>query len=111
MIGRTWRCQVDPARMKEYEMFETQESLPTFLRQSGLVAVLFGRTQKECTAFSIWDDMQSIEALAKSETFIATVKKLESSGMLIGNQTVETMEITGGYLPAAMTERPRETLM
>ena len=106
MIGRLWRCQVNSTKMKEYEMFETNETLPMLLRQPGFVAVLFGRTQKDCTAITLWNDMRDIEALAKSETFIATAKKLESSGMLRGDQNVEIVQIVGGYLPAANTERP-----
>ena len=92
-------------------MFETHEVLPMFLRQAGFVAVLFGRTQDDCVVFSIWSDRQAVEGLAKSETFLATTKKLESSGMLKGDQTAEIIEIIGGYLPAAVTATPRENLM
>ena len=108
MIARIWRRRVESTGMKDYELFETHDMLPTFLKQPGIVAVVFGRANGYCTSISVWNDMPAVEALATSETFKAMNRKLEETTMSIGEESTEIMEIVGGYLPAAYTGIPRE---
>lgn len=98
MIIRIWRTQVDPSRMAEYEHFEQTYSLPMFHQQNGCLGVLFLCTEKDCAALSLWENEQAIEQLATSPTYQATVRQLQSTGLLRGEQSVEVFEIQGGDL-------------
>jgi heme-degrading monooxygenase HmoA len=84
--------------MAEYEFFERECSLPMFRKQSGFLGVLFLRTAGECAALTIWGGLESAQALSTSESYRHTVRELEATGLLKGEQSVEVFEVKGGFL-------------
>ncbi|HEX2622904.1 MAG TPA: hypothetical protein VHL11_22245 [Phototrophicaceae bacterium] len=93
MLARIWRTEVDPARLSDYERFAREKSLPMFRRQAGLVDVFFLKQETNCAVITIWEDEESIEALARSATYRQTVREIEAAGFLRGAQSVEVYEI------------------
>ncbi len=98
MILRIWRTEVDPARMEEYEEFEREISTPMFQQQPGVLGVLFLRSENDCVALSLWKDMDAVEALATSPTYLETVDRLLSTGLLRDKQTLEVLRVEGGLI-------------
>ena len=96
MIVRIWRTQLDNSRMNEFERFERERSLPMFRQQEGFLGVIFLRSQGECAALSLWEDLESVEKLSKS--YRETVQLLESTNLLQGSQSIEVFEERGGIV-------------
>jgi heme-degrading monooxygenase HmoA len=108
MIVRIWRSELDSSRSSDYERFEANESLHVFVRQPGFIAVLFARAgANNVVTMSFWDDQESANLLLSSPIYQELMKKLEVSGMLIGAQSYEVLEVNGGYLPAAVEFKSR----
>lgn len=107
MIVRISRAKVDPSRMIEYERHENQ-SLFLLLKQKGFTSVLFARGGDECATIALWDDTQAVEVFVNSAPYVETQKKLRESGMLMGDESVELLEVKGGYVrpTEAMFEAP-----
>jgi hypothetical protein len=51
---------------------------------------------------SFWNDRESADGLLSSPSYQELMKKLEASGMVVGAQSYEVLEMNGGYLPAAV---------
>ena len=98
MIVRIWRTRVDPEREEEYERFTQEHSLPMFHQQRGLLGVLLLHGPEEWAALTMWESMAAVEALESSPTYAKTVHRLEGSGLLTGEQSVEVFEVHGGFL-------------
>lgn len=102
MIIRIWRTAVDPGRRDEYREFEEQHSLPMFRRQAGFLGVLFLRSKQGAAALTFWAGDEDVERLAQSPTYLATVERLERTGLLSGDQTVELFEVAGAHIDHAL---------
>ncbi len=98
MIVRMWRTAIDPNRRDEYADFEQEHSLPMFRQQAGFLGVLFLRTDEGAAALSFWESRQHVEHLSVSASYRATVERLESTGLLRGEQTLEVFEAEGVHL-------------
>jgi heme-degrading monooxygenase HmoA len=99
MIVRIWRTRVDSSRMSEYASFEQERSLPMFRKQSGCLGVLFLRTgAEECAALTMWSGLEAVQALSTSTSYRRTVRELEATGLLKGEQSVEVFEVKGGLI-------------
>lgn len=105
MIARLWKTQVDVTRLAEYEQFAQEQSLPMFRQQQGFLGVFFSREHQHCLVLSLWRDHTAVEALATSTTYQATVRQLQATGLLLGHQSVELFEVSGGaLLPAVLSQ-------
>lgn len=98
MIIRIWRTEIDNARSAEYEYFAQVQSLDMFRRQVGFLGVLFLGNQKDRAVLTIWRDLMSVEALTHSSTYQDTAAKLNATGLLIGQTSVEVHEVQSGFL-------------
>ncbi len=98
MIVRIWRTQVDPTREEEYERFTQEHSLPMFHQQKGLLGVLLLHGPEDRAALTMWESVAAVEALESSSTYAETVHRLEGSGLLMGEHSVEVFEVHGGFL-------------
>lgn len=105
MILRVWRAQIVPARIEEYRRFERERCLSMLRRQPGFLGALFVRQAEDRAAsLTIWEDTGAVEALASSPSYRRTVRELEESGLLAGEQW-EVFEVEGGDLrPVALLE-------
>jgi heme-degrading monooxygenase HmoA len=102
VIVRIWRTAVDTGREDEYREFEEQQSLPMFRRQAGFLGVLFLRSNQGAAALTLWAGNEEVERLAQSPTYLATVERLERTGLLGGDQTVEVFEVAGAHIDHAV---------
>lgn len=102
MIARIWRTQVNEARMAEYERYANDHSLPMFRQQTGFLGVLFLRTPHDCAALSFWEDAAAVAALGDSASYQETARRLQATGVLRGEQSVEVFEVRGGAMERAL---------
>jgi heme-degrading monooxygenase HmoA len=104
VILRIWRAKIAPARSEEYRRFERERCLPMLRRQPGFLGVLFVRQAEDRAAsLTIWEDTGAVEALASSPSYRRTVRELEESGLLAGEQSEEVFEVEGGnFRPEAL---------
>ena len=98
MLLRIWHVKIDPARVDELENFAQTYSLPMFQQQAGCLGVLFTWQGNDCATISLWQTMDAIEKLKTSPTYAETVRQLEATGMLGGEQSVELFQCFGGFL-------------
>lgn len=94
-VVRLWRTAIDPSRAEEYDDFARTKSLPMFRAQPGFKAVVFSSHNAQRMVITLWKDWESVDALRASTTYQATVKELETSGFLSGEQVVEAFAIDG----------------
>jgi heme-degrading monooxygenase HmoA len=104
MIARIWRTRVVSARLAEYEQFAQEQSLPMFRQQRGFLSVLFLRGRQDCLVLSLWADRSAVDALATSTSYQATVRKLQDTGLLLGQPQVEVLDVSGGVLLPGMQQ-------
>jgi heme-degrading monooxygenase HmoA len=104
VILRVWRTRIDEARSREYRVFAQERSLPMFRQQAGFVGVLFAQHGAERAVISLWRDFESVEALASSESYQATVGEIVGTGFLQGESSVEVFELEGAFLGGALFE-------
>lgn len=88
--------------MAEYERYANEHSLPMFRRQTGFLGVLFLRTPHDCSALSFWEDAAAIAALGTSASYQETSHRLQATGMLLGEQSVEVFAVRGGAVEQAL---------
>jgi len=71
-----------------------------FRQQPGCRGVLLLRLSEGAgaAACSFWDNHETIDRLATSPTYQATVSRLVATGLLTGTQSVEVFTIAGGAL-------------
>jgi hypothetical protein len=100
MIVRIWRTRVDVGRVREYERFAIDRSLPMFRQQPGFLGVLFARTGGDCLVLTVWHGPGAIEALEASPSYLETVARITDAGFLVGDPSVEILEVHGGDLSA-----------
>lgn len=98
MPVRTWRVKIHPERINELENFAHTYSLPMFQKQVGCLGVLFTRKGSDCATISVWENAEAIERLKSSSTYRETVRQIEATGMLEGEQSVEVLQSFGGFL-------------
>ena len=99
MILRVWRAEIVPERVEEYRRFEQERCLPTLHRQPGFLGVLFLRAAEgRVASVTIWEDRGAMEALESSPSYRETMRDLTRSGLLAGEQSVETLDVAGGDL-------------
>jgi heme-degrading monooxygenase HmoA len=99
MILRIWRAKIDPARLEAYRRFERERCLPMLHKQPGLLGVLFLReAEDQAASLTIWEDRGTVEALESSPSYRRTVRKLAESALLVGDQSVQVLEVEGGDL-------------
>jgi heme-degrading monooxygenase HmoA len=99
VILHMWRAKIVPERIGEYRRFEQERCLPMLRKQPGFLGVLFLQ-EAGCGAISItiWEDRGTVEALESSPSYRKTTHELAKSGVLGGEQSVELLEVEGGYL-------------
>lgn len=93
MIGRIWTTRVDEVRALEYEAFGREISLPMFRRQPGFLGVAMMRRGEDCVVLTLWQDAESVAALARSDSYARTVSEILAADFLQGEQTLETYDI------------------
>lgn len=99
MILRIWRAEIVRERVEEYRRFEQERCLPMLRKQPGFLAVLFLRSAGDRAAWvTIWEDRGAVEALESSPSCRETMRDLTRSGLLVGGQSVETLDVAGGDL-------------
>jgi heme-degrading monooxygenase HmoA len=101
MLARIWRTKLDISRIGDYERFATQRSLPMFKDQPGFLGVLFARQEADCVVITFWDQPDSIEALESSPVYLATVAEINQTGVLVGEASVEVLDIHAGDISLA----------
>ena len=109
MILRIWRTELNPARLDEYARFEQERSLPMFREQRGLLGVLFLREGPDrAAALTIWEDRAAVEALGDSPSYQQTAAALMSSGLLVGEPSVDVFDVAGGELRTKLLAAVRQ---
>ncbi len=98
MIVRLWTTRVEKDRIAEYEENERSRSLPMFRKQPGCLGVMFLRSSENCFALSFWEDLESVEALKTSTSYIEASAFYANSGMLVGEPSLQVFEAAGGFL-------------
>ena len=98
ILVRIWRAKIHPERISALENFAHAYSLPMFQAQVGCLGVLFTRNGSRCVTISIWENAAAIERLQSSRTYQEIVRQLEATGILEGEQSVESFQAFGGFL-------------
>lgn len=98
MIVRLWTTRVAKDRISEYEENERSRSAPMFRKQPGCLGVMFLRSNENCFALSFWKDRESVEKLKTSTSYLEASAFYASSGMLVGDPSLEVFEVSGGFL-------------
>ncbi len=99
MILRIWRARLDPARMEEYRRFKAERCLPMLHRQPGFLGVFFLReAEHRAASITIWEDRGTVDALESSPSYRQEARELAESGLLMGEPSVEILEVEGGDL-------------
>ena len=104
MIVRLWRTLVERSRRNDYEHNERNRSTPMFLEQPGCLGVLFLRSGDHCFALTFWQDWDAVNRLKASPSYLQTVAFYGSSGMLVGEPSLEVFEVQGGFLNDALLD-------
>jgi heme-degrading monooxygenase HmoA len=101
MLARIWRTTLDLNRIGDYERFAIERSLPMFKDQPGFQGVLFARQTADCAVITFWDRPAAIEALESSPSYLATVDEINQTGVLVGDASVEILDIHAGEISLA----------
>jgi heme-degrading monooxygenase HmoA len=104
MIVRLWATGVDKSRIREYEENERNRSTPMFQKQPGCLGVLFLRSGESCFALTFWKDMEAVEHLKTSKSYLEASAFYSDSGMLIGEPSLQVFEVKGGFLESGIAE-------
>ena len=92
-IGRIWRTRIDPQRGDEYRAFAESTSLPMFQAHEGFRGVIFGEHADERLVITLWESREAVEKLNSSPLYLETVARIESTGFISGDQSVETFDV------------------
>lgn len=98
MIVRIWKTGIDRIRESDYKLFEEERSLPMFRKQTGFLGVLFLRSTDGAAALTFWESAEDVARLPESSTYRETVGQLETTGLLRGDQVIETFEVAATHL-------------
>jgi heme-degrading monooxygenase HmoA len=94
-----WRANLDPARIEEYRSFERDRCLPMLRKQPGFLGVLFLRSMEDhAVSVTVWEDGGAVGALESSPSYQRTTRELAESDLLVGEQSVEILEVVSGVL-------------
>jgi hypothetical protein len=96
MVARLWMVSVQPGRIEEYRAFTRERFLPAYRGQAGLVAVFFVEREGACGTLSLWTDRTAIESFYSSAGYQALAKRLLASGLLVGEASLQTLDVQGG---------------
>jgi heme-degrading monooxygenase HmoA len=107
MIVRLWTTCVDKNRIAEYEDNEQNRSTPMFRQQPGCLGVLFLRSGENCFALTFWKDLESVERLKTSPSYLEASAFYSNSGMLLGEPSLQVFEVKGGFLNPEATAQAR----
>lgn len=105
MIARIWRTGLDESRADEYDHFAAERSLPMFRRQPGLLSVLFTRSGEGRAVITFWTDRAAVDALESAPDYRETVAAISATGFLRAPQSVELLDVDGGWLPPPAGDR------
>jgi hypothetical protein len=98
MIVRLWTTSVDESRIAEYEENERTRSTPMFHQQPGCLGVLFLRSGEKCCALSFWKDLELVDRLKTSQSYLEASDFYSTSGMLLGKPSLRVFDVKGGFL-------------
>jgi heme-degrading monooxygenase HmoA len=99
VILRIWRARLDPARIEEYRRLEAKQCLAMLRKQPGFLGVFFLREAADNAAsITIWEDRGAVEALESSPSYLRATRELAEGGLLVGEPSVEVLEIESGDL-------------
>lgn len=98
MFIRIWKVIIEANRIDDLKYFAQTESLPMFKKQTGCLGVFFTLDGNQCATITLWKDMESIDYLKTSPSYNETVEKIEATGMLQGNSSVEIFDSFSGSL-------------
>ena len=93
--ARIWRTEIDPRRADDYERFAHERSLPMFESQPGFCGVLLTAAGSRRAVITLWRDAAAAAALDGSASYNATVAEIQAAGFLVGEQSLEVLEVTG----------------
>ena len=105
MIVRLWTVRVDKDRIAEYEENEQNRSTPMFHKQPGCLGVLFLRAGENCFALTFWKDLESVERLKTSQSYLEASAFYSHSGMLLGEPSLQVFEAKGGFLDSDIARK------
>lgn len=105
MIARLWTTRIDRSRITEYAANEQNRSAPMFRKQPGCPGVLFLRSGENGVAFSFWKDLESVERLKTSQSYLDASAFYSNSGMLLGEPSLQVFDVKGGFLDPEATVR------
>lgn len=101
---RIWTTRYDRARRAELEAFAHTVSLPMFHRQQGLRGVLFAANSDHFATVTFWASHEAIRKLEQeSADYAEAVRRITLTGLLVGEQRVEVLEVVGGDVPLTAT--------
>jgi len=99
MILRIWRAALDPAHREAYRRFERERCLPMLRKQAEFLGGLFLRRDGDrAVSLTLWEDRGAVEALESSPSYRQTVLELAEGHLLLGEPSVEVLEVVGGDL-------------
>lgn len=99
-VTRLWRTAVVPDRVRAFERFATAISLPMFQSQLGFAGAIMMREGGDCVVLTLWKDEASASALARSDSYLETVRHISAQGFLIGEQVLRTYDAHVMAIPA-----------
>ena len=92
MIERIWRTAVDSRRAGAYEDFARAVSLPMFRQQQSYAGVIMGHSGDSCIVMTLRHSMIDVGVLDHLHMYKNTVQQILTKGILLGEQTTETLE-------------------
>jgi heme-degrading monooxygenase HmoA len=107
MVVRLWKTQVKKSALATYEENERNRSLPMFKEQPGCVGVLFLRSEDTCFALTFWKDLDAVDQLKTSKSYLEASAFYELSGMLVGEPSLQLFEVKGGFFSLPLLETIR----
>lgn len=104
MIIRLWSTKLVPELVSDYDAFASSTSLEMFRSLDGCLGVVFLRSKERGFVFSFWRDSRSVDALRSSAPYDETVRRIAAAGLLAGEQTVDVVKLTGGFMTSAAAD-------
>jgi heme-degrading monooxygenase HmoA len=98
-VGRIWRTRIDPRRGDDYRSFAQSTSVPMFLAHEGFRGVIFGEHADERLVITLWESRDAVEKLNRSPLYLETVARLEATGFISDDQSVETFDVHTFRIP------------